>query len=106
MAALPQGHRLAGDELSLEALADEDFIVYSRSAQQGLQSSVLVACVRTGFVPRIRHAALGTQLVPGLVAAGDGVAVVSATASRTPQAGVQFARLAGRTGPDPVPWTR
>jgi DNA-binding transcriptional LysR family regulator len=97
VAALPQGHRLAGDELNLEALADEDFIAYSRSAQQGLQSSVFVACVRAGFVPRIRHEALGTQLVLGLVAAGDGVAVVSATAARTPQAGVQFVRLAGRT---------
>jgi DNA-binding transcriptional LysR family regulator len=97
--ALPEGHRLRAPELPLADLADEDFVVYQRRVDQGLLPAMLTACAQAGFAPRIRYEALGTSLVLGLVAAGDGVALVSATAARTEHPGVRFARL---TTPRPV----
>lgn len=96
VAALPYGHRLAGAEIDLADLANEDFIVYSRQPTSVLLNVTLSACQRAGFVPRIRYEALGTELILGLVAAGDGLALVSRAVSGSTLPGVRFARLAGR----------
>ncbi|MGA8112670.1 MAG: LysR substrate-binding domain-containing protein [Actinocatenispora sp.] len=102
VAALPAGHRLAAPEIPLDTLAGEDFIVYNRRARSGLLPAVLAACGQAGFAPRIRYEALGTQLVLGLVAAGDGVSLVSGVAARMPHRGVRFARLVGRPAISPI----
>ncbi|MFH8469216.1 LysR substrate-binding domain-containing protein [Streptomyces sp. NPDC017991] len=93
---LPAGHRLTGDEIELADLADEDFIVYSRQPTSVLLNVTLSACRHAGFVPRIRHEALGTELILGLVAAGDGLAMVSKAVARSSLPGIRFAHLAGR----------
>ena len=80
----------------------EDFIVYDRRARLGLLPAILAACGQAGFAPRIRHDASATELMLGLVAAGDGVALVSSTAARAPHRGVRFASLAGRPASSPI----
>ncbi|MFD8627896.1 LysR family transcriptional regulator [Streptomyces hygroscopicus] len=102
VAALPESHWLTGPEISLRSLADEDFIVYNRRARLGLLPAVLAACGQAGFAPRIRHDASGTELMLGLVAAGDGVALVSSTTARAPRSGVRFASLTGRPASSPI----
>lgn len=93
VAALPAGHRLTAAEIPLSALAGEDFVVYERRVDHGLLPAILSGCAQAGFVPRIRYEALGTPLVLGLVAAGDGVALLSAAVARGPHRGVRFARI-------------
>ncbi|MGV9853537.1 LysR family transcriptional regulator [Streptomyces sp. NPDC003442] len=94
--ALPTGHRLTGDVIDLADLANDDFIVYSRQPTSTLLNIMLSACQSAGFVPKIRHEALGTELILGLVAAGDGLALVSKVVAGSGLPGVRFARLSRR----------
>lgn len=101
--ALPEGHRLTGGRIDLTDLAGEDFVVYTRRAtNSGLLGTMISACAHAGFVPRIRSEALGTELLLALVAAGDGVTMVSEVIAATRHPGVRFARLAGRPAASPV----
>jgi DNA-binding transcriptional LysR family regulator len=93
LAALPAEHPLEGAEIPLAALADEDFVVYDRQVRQGLHPVVVQACVEAGFTPRIRHQASSTQTVLSLVAAGDGVALVSSSVRLLAPRGVRLVRL-------------
>jgi len=102
VAALPAAHRLTAAEIPLSALAAEDFIVYERRVDHGLLPAIVAACAQAGFVPRIRYEALGTPLVLGLVAAGDGVALVSSTAARGAHRGVRFARISTPRAVSPI----
>lgn len=95
--ALPERHHLTGPYVNLTDLEEEDFVVYSRrTTTSGLGVVMVNACARAGFIPRIRREALGTELVLGLVAGGDGIAMVSEIIATTPHFGVRFVRLAGR----------
>lgn len=101
-AALPEGHRLTGP-IDLADLAGEDFVVYTRRATtSGLVGTMVNACTRAGFVPRIRSEALGTELLLALVAAGDGVAMVSEVIAAGTHPGVRFVRLTGRPAVSPI----
>jgi DNA-binding transcriptional LysR family regulator len=102
VAALPDGHRLTAEEIPLSALAGEDFIVYERRVDHGLLPAIVSVCAQAGFVPRIRYEALGTPLVLGLVAAGDGVALLSAAVTRGPHRGVRFARITTPRAVSPI----
>jgi DNA-binding transcriptional LysR family regulator len=102
VAALPVDHPLTAAEIPLSALAGEDFVVYNRRARRGLLPAILAACSQAGFAPRIRYEALGTQLLLGLVAAGDGVSLVSDTAAQMPHRGVRLARLVGHSAISPI----
>jgi DNA-binding transcriptional LysR family regulator len=102
VAALPEDHRLTDGEIPLSALAAEDFIVYERRVDHGLLPAIVSVCAQAGFVPRIRYEALGTPLVLGLVAAGDGVALVSAAVARGPHRGVRFARISTPRAVSPI----
>jgi len=81
VAALPAGHRLAGNaEVDLADLAEEPFAFLSRDLCPHWYEMVLGVCQRAGFTPRPVHRAgeVGTQLT--LVAAGLGVALVQESA--------------------------
>ena len=95
VAALPLDHRLQGDEIDLAELAEEDFVVYSRDIGQGLIPATLTGCATAGFSPRVRHEARSTPMLLTLVAAREGVALVSGPIGMTPRPGVRFARLRG-----------
>lgn len=102
VAALPATHPITATTIPLTALASEDFIVYSRRAGAGLLQVMIAACEQARFVPRIRHEALGTELLLGLVAAGDGVAMVSEVVTHRNHPGVRFARFEGRPAVSPI----
>ena len=50
--ALPAGHRLARRQrVRLDALADEPFVIYTRSYGPSVQDAILGHCLAAGFAP-------------------------------------------------------
>jgi LysR family transcriptional activator of glutamate synthase operon len=75
--AVPPGHRLAKrDEIRLEEVADEDFVMLRPSWELRTQTGEL--CRAAGFTPRAAFEADDLSVVRGFVASGLGVAVVPA----------------------------
>lgn len=73
---LPTGHRLAArPTVKLADLADEPWVVTTQALGEDL-SSLLAACRKAGFDPRICQQAGDELTLQGLVAAGAGVALV------------------------------
>ncbi|RVU29050.1 LysR family transcriptional regulator [Streptomyces antnestii] len=99
MAALPANHRLvrAGRaEIDLIELSEEPFVLYERALGQGLINATLSGCAAAGFTPMVAHQAQSTPMLLTLVAAGEGVALVSGEIARVPRPGVGFLQLRGR----------
>ncbi|SPT60235.1 LysR family transcriptional regulator [Actinomadura madurae] len=98
VAALPPSHRLVRDgrsEIDLAELADEPFIAHEGSIGQGMINAMLSGCAAAGFTPAVRHLVQNTLMLLALVAAGEGVALVSGEIARRPSHGVRFVRLQG-----------
>jgi len=101
--ALPCGHALARSEnndeeaLSLKALASETFIFVGgpQGALTKQSHAVVAACQAAGFSPRVGHIDPSNISRLALVAAGLGIAVVSASMQRMNIEGVVFRRLKG-----------
>jgi len=95
-AALPTGHRLAGEAslLELTALAGETLILYRRPLGPGLYDSIIAACHRAGFSPQIGQEAPRMLSTLSLVAAGLGVSLVPASMSRLQAEGIAYRPLA------------
>ncbi|MFJ6622087.1 LysR family transcriptional regulator [Kitasatospora sp. NPDC091335] len=90
LVALPRGHRLAGRRrLRLAELADEPWIAARRHAE----STLLAACVRSGFQPRIEYAVAAWTAKLGLVAAGLGVTLIPSLAARVGHPGATLVPL-------------
>lgn len=95
LVALPAGHALARDDnaLPLSALANEIFILYKRPGAPGLYDTIITACRRAGFSPRVGQEAPRIVSTLNLVAAGLGVSVVPASLRRLQMDGVVYRRL-------------
>ncbi|MDF1485628.1 LysR family transcriptional regulator [Ramlibacter sp. H39-3-26] len=77
VAALPRGNPLARKaELRLEELANEPFVMYTRTDAAGLHSAAMLACQERGFMPHIAQEATQVQTVLSLIETGLGVALV------------------------------
>ena len=103
--ALPSGHALARAEnrgntaLSWKALANEAFILLGRphGALALQMNAIVAACQAAGFSPRVRHVVLNNISRLALVAAGLGIAVVTASMQRMNIEGVVYRRLKSAT---------
>jgi DNA-binding transcriptional LysR family regulator len=94
VAVLPAEHPLAARRrIALKALASDPFIVVPRSQALGGLDLVLGACFRAGFTPKVAQEAREIQSVIGFVAAGFGVSLLPATASKLVHNGVVFVAL-------------
>ncbi len=95
LAVLPVTHPLATHlEISLQALADEFFIIPPRyNTLPGLFSHIMEACRQAGFVPKIAQETWLMQTIIGLVAANIGVALVPASVQNLHRAGVVYKSL-------------
>jgi DNA-binding transcriptional LysR family regulator len=85
LAALPAGHRLAGNPeipLPLAGLGAEAFVLYRRLAGPGLYDAILAACRAAGFSPTVAQEAPRLTATLSLVAAGLGVSIVPASMRR------------------------
>ncbi|MET9403638.1 LysR substrate-binding domain-containing protein [Kitasatospora sp. NPDC002965] len=90
LVALPPDHALAGRaSVQLAELAGEHWIAASRRAE----STLLAACVRSGFRPRIEYEVAGWPAKLGLVAVGLGVTLIPALAARAARPDVALVPL-------------
>lgn len=100
MVALPDTHRLAGDDrVELAELAKDPFVVPPRAVTHAMHDRVLEVCRGAGFEPDIVEEAFPTSSIVLLVSAGCGVALLPAAVSgHFRQQGMVYRPLA-----DPVP---
>lgn len=93
---LPTSHRLSDrDSIDLQALADEDFILFPRTVSPHYHDLIIARCVDAGFSPRIRHETRLWQTVVTMVAYGMGVALVPQTLAKTLRQGVRYCAING-----------
>lgn len=91
---VPEEHRLAGlGEVSIAECRDEAFIGYPAGSGASLVDYVNRLCAAAGFVPRVTQEAREALTQIGLVAAGMGVAVLSAPMAALSLGGVRFVPL-------------
>jgi DNA-binding transcriptional LysR family regulator len=96
LAVLPTGHSLSGaSSVALESLASETFILFPRAIGYGLYDSIISACHRAGFSPRLgQDAPQITSIIP-MVAAGFGVSVVPYSTRQIQVEGAVFKPISG-----------
>jgi DNA-binding transcriptional LysR family regulator len=100
VAALPARHALAGSrEISLEQLADEDWVFLSRRTSPEVVDEFTLLCANAGFSPRIINEAARIQTVFTMIAAGIGVSVTPSYIRRFNPPGVTFVPI----HPEPPP---
>jgi DNA-binding transcriptional LysR family regulator len=93
--ALPAGHRLAQlARVQLRSLASERWVVTSRDKTAGFYQKTLELCERAGFKPNVAVEVGEIPTAVGLVAAGFGVSLVPAAATRSRHRSVVYVPLA------------
>lgn len=91
--ALPEQHPAAKwDEVPLELMKDEQFLIFERHLGSIMFDMVVTACMRHGFSPRMFHATQQSTIV-SLVSAGFGVALVPSCVQVMHREGVVFRPL-------------
>ncbi|MFJ8933931.1 LysR substrate-binding domain-containing protein [Streptomyces sp. NPDC102364] len=89
IAAVPEGHRLAdGQDIRVEQLRHEDFIMYGATLGSVVNDAVVRSCLASGFYPHRAYEVTETSAALALVAAGLGVAVLPASIRSAPREGV------------------
>jgi DNA-binding transcriptional LysR family regulator len=95
--AVPAGHHLAGrGDIALLELQDETFILYPRSVRPGLADTVIAACERAGFTPRVEQYAPQLSSTINLVAASLGISIVPRSMHGLQPDAVAYLPLRGR----------
>ncbi|GHE07003.1 LysR family transcriptional regulator [Klenkia taihuensis] len=96
LCALPEGHRLAGQEaINLGDLVDDDFVALRDDQGSMLQARMISACVEAGFRPRIVQRAPDSSTVLALVAAGAGVTITLSSVSQAQTVGLVYRPVIG-----------
>jgi DNA-binding transcriptional LysR family regulator len=94
VAVVPTRHAAARqDKLKLAALRDEPFIMFPRQAGPTLFDTVITACRKVGFEPRIDQSAPQLTSIMQLVAAEMGVSLVPSSMRQVQVKGVTFKEL-------------
>ena len=101
--ALPAGHRLAErNRVALADLADESFILYTRSTGPSVHDVIVAHCKAAGFVPRIVQEGADVQTIVSLVAAGLGVSLLIALTPPIDPRAVVYRQLSDDLPPWPL----
>ncbi|MEM1368054.1 MAG: LysR family transcriptional regulator [Cyanobacteria bacterium P01_H01_bin.15] len=94
--ALPKGHPLAAQEsLTLDALANEAFILHPRQEGAAFYDQIIRLCEQAGFYPNVVQEVETSQTRVGLVAAGMGVTFVPEYLQNFGDTEVIYRRLKG-----------
>lgn len=92
--AIPEGNPLCSRaRLHLRDLADQPFVAYDSDSP--LRHKIMNACYKTGFNPKIVEEARYPETLIGLVRAGAGIALVSASHQTRGARGVMFKAVIG-----------
>jgi DNA-binding transcriptional LysR family regulator len=94
--ALPKGHYLVDQKhLTLDALANEAFILHPRQAGPTFYDQTIRLCEQAGFSPNVVQEVETSQTRVGLVAAGMGITFVPEHLQNTGDDAVIYRRLEG-----------
>jgi DNA-binding transcriptional LysR family regulator len=88
--------------IPLAELAGFDFVLFPHVQGPALHGSIMEACRRAGFIPRIQQEARQMHTILSLVAAGLGISLVPDGARTMRVEGVRFCRLDGL--PEGLAW--
>ncbi|MDX2214019.1 MAG: LysR family transcriptional regulator [Oculatellaceae cyanobacterium bins.114] len=92
--ALPENHPLAvKSQVKVQDLESEAFIMFHRHRGCGLYDNAIAVCRRAGFSPRVIQEADEMQVILGFVAAGLGIALLSASVQQFQRPGVTYRSL-------------
>ncbi|WGV59144.1 LysR substrate-binding domain-containing protein [Brevibacillus brevis] len=91
VAVLPKNHPLAlQPALSVQALADEPFILFPHRMGTSFHDFILNFCRQHGFLPRVVQEAVQMYTIVNLVAAGMGISIVPSSVSVFQRSDVVF----------------
>ncbi|TCW85715.1 LysR family transcriptional regulator [Burkholderia sp. SRS-46] len=92
--AMPRDHALAAHaRVKLAALADEDFVMFSRQVSPVYFDSLVASCRANGFSPRVLHEVRSVASQVAFVGCGQGVALVPASLKKLAPESVVFRPL-------------
>jgi DNA-binding transcriptional LysR family regulator len=98
--AVPASHPLAPrTRVRLRSVADEPFVMFTKSDAPLFHDRVEALCRQAGFAPRVVQHATQIHTVVGLVGAGLGVAVVPASGRNLHPRQVRFVQIADKAEP-------
>lgn len=87
--ALPHDHHLAGkNSVALDALSDEEWVMFARHLSPVFFDSITAACRAQGFSPRIIHEVRSVASQIAFVSCGQGIALVPSSLERLSPANV------------------
>lgn len=96
LAALPAGHRLAGQpRVDIRDLAEEPFVNFPATGGSTVRDLTLRLALEAGFSPRVVQEAPDSYAILGLVAAGVGVALTVSSVQHINTPGLVYRELTG-----------
>lgn len=96
MLALPEHHPLANAaQIGLSDVSEEPWVLFPAHYGPGMHAAILQACAMAGFTPRVVQQARQMQTIGGLVAGGEGVALMPSLFAALRPPGVVFRELSG-----------
>jgi DNA-binding transcriptional LysR family regulator len=84
---------VATKRVRIADLAGERFVVFQRTSSPEVFDTIVRACNDNGFSPRLHHELNNMNSVLATVEAGEGVAIIPATASNLRPENISFFRL-------------
>ncbi|NIE73266.1 LysR family transcriptional regulator [Pantoea sp. Ap-967] len=102
VAALPHGHALAGEPVSLAQLAKEPFILYPSNPRPSYADHVLALFAHHGMSLKVNQWANELQTAIGLVAAGVGIALVPSSVQQQHRTDIDYVKLADTSAVSPI----
>ncbi|MBS0421123.1 MAG: LysR family transcriptional regulator [Proteobacteria bacterium] len=94
--AVPSSHTLAQrTDLEIRDLAEETFVLYPRAERPGLADTVIAACEKAGFAPKVKQYTPQLSSTINLVAASLGISIVPQSMRGLQPEAVTYKRLRG-----------
>lgn len=93
VAAFPKSRKIRAKQIRIADLAGERFIVFQRSSSPQVFDTIIRVCNDNGFSPRLQNELNNMNSVLATVEAGEGVAIIPASACNLRADRVSFLRL-------------
>jgi DNA-binding transcriptional LysR family regulator len=93
VAALPKSRKVTTKRVRISDLAGERFVVFQRTSSPEVFDTIVRLCNDNGFSPHLHHELNNMNSVLATVEAGEGVAIVPATARNMRADNITFFRL-------------
>jgi len=93
VAAFPKSRKIRSKRIRITDLAADQFIVFQRSSSPAVFDTIVRVCNDNGFSPRIQNELNNMNSVIATVEAGEGVAIIPASARNLRADNVSFFRL-------------